>query len=111
MNAAQGHDLMTVLGLTAKDTSTALALFYVAYVIFDCPSNLVMAKLSPRIWMARIVIATGVIGTCFAAVQSAWSVKYKFRKPYYRLQLTTLGCFGFYLVSSLPACGRECHTT
>ncbi|EFQ32378.1 major facilitator superfamily transporter [Colletotrichum graminicola M1.001] len=75
MNAAQGHDLMTVLGLTARDTSTALALFYVAYVIFDCPSNLVMAKLSPRIWMARIVIATGIIGTCFAAVQSAWSVK------------------------------------
>ncbi|UQC85652.1 major facilitator superfamily transporter [Colletotrichum lupini] len=75
MNAAQGHDLMSVLGLTAKDTSTALALFYVAYVIFDCPSNLVMAKLSPRIWMARIVIATGIIGTCFAAVQSAWSVK------------------------------------
>ncbi|KZL68638.1 major facilitator superfamily transporter [Colletotrichum incanum] len=75
MNAAQGHDLMTVLGLTARDTSTALALFYVAYVIFDCPSNLVMAKLSPRIWMARIVIATGIIGTCFAAVHSAWSVK------------------------------------
>ncbi|KAK2015259.1 major facilitator superfamily transporter [Colletotrichum eremochloae] len=75
MNAAQGHDLMTVLGLTARDTSTALALFYVAYVIFDCPSNLIMAKLSPRIWMARIVIATGIIGTCFAAVQSAWSVK------------------------------------
>ncbi|CCF35595.1 major facilitator superfamily transporter [Colletotrichum higginsianum] len=75
MNAAQGHDLMSVLGLSARDTSTALALFYVAYVIFDCPSNLVMAKLSPRIWMARIVIATGIIGTCFAAVQSAWSVK------------------------------------
>ncbi|KAK2055951.1 major facilitator superfamily transporter [Colletotrichum caudatum] len=75
MNAAQGHDLMTVLGLTPRDTSTALALFYVAYVIFDCPSNLVMAKLSPRIWMARIVIATGIIGTCFTAVQSAWSLK------------------------------------
>src|SRR6187549_1890191 len=38
MNRAQGHDLMTMLSLTAKDTSTALALFYVAYVIFDFPS-------------------------------------------------------------------------
>lgn len=66
---------MTVLGLTAKDTSTALALFYVAYVIFDFPSNLVMSKLSPRLWMARIVFATGVVGTCFAAVNDAWSVK------------------------------------
>ncbi|EHA56657.1 hypothetical protein MCOR27_004401 [Pyricularia oryzae] len=75
MNKSAGHDLMTVLNLTPRDTSTALSLFYVAYVIFDCPSNLVMSKLSPRVWMARIVFAVGVIGTCFAAVQDAWSVK------------------------------------
>ncbi|KAF5008924.1 hypothetical protein FDECE_4819 [Fusarium decemcellulare] len=75
MNKDKGHDLMTVLGMSAKDTSTALALFYVAYVIFDFPSNLVMSKLSPRLWMARIVFATGVVGTCFAAVNDPWSVK------------------------------------
>ncbi|KAL1865051.1 hypothetical protein Daus18300_007398 [Diaporthe australafricana] len=75
MNTAQGHDLMSVLHLTARDTSTALALFYVSYVIFDCPSNLVMSRLSPRVWMARIVFAVGVIGMCFAAVRAAWSVK------------------------------------
>lgn len=66
---------MQVLNLTARDTSTALALFYVSYVIFDCPSNLLMSRLSPRVWMARIVAAVGVIGMCFAAVRAAWSVK------------------------------------
>ncbi|KXX76524.1 Vitamin H transporter 1 [Madurella mycetomatis] len=75
MNRAAGHDLATVLGLSARDTSTALALFYVSYVIFDLPSNLVMSRLSPRVWMARIVTAVGVVGTCFAAVQDPWSVK------------------------------------
>lgn len=75
MNAEVGHDLMTVLNLTPRDTSTALALFYVAYVIFDFPSNLVMTRVSPRAWMARIVIATGVIGACFTAAQAAWSIK------------------------------------
>ncbi|KAH8199936.1 hypothetical protein TruAng_005875 [Truncatella angustata] len=76
MNAAAGHDLMQVLNLTSKDVSTALALFYVSYVIFDMPSNLIMSKLGPRAWMARIVFAVGVIGMCFAAVKSAWSVKF-----------------------------------
>ena len=75
MNKDVGHDIVTVLGLTARDTSTALALFYVSYVIFDLPSNLIMSRLSPRVWMARIVFAVGIIGTCFTAVQSAWSVK------------------------------------
>ncbi|KAI9163021.1 Vitamin H transporter [Paramyrothecium foliicola] len=75
MNSDKKHDLMSVLGLTDKDTSTALALFYVAYVLFDCPSNLLMSKLSPRAWMARIVFATSLVGACFAAVQDPWSVK------------------------------------
>jgi MFS family permease len=76
MNTSTKHDLMSVLHLTSKDTSTALALFYVSYVLFDFPSNLVMSRLSPRVWMARIVFAVGVIGCCFAAVQAAWSVKF-----------------------------------
>ncbi|KAI0164447.1 MFS general substrate transporter [Hypoxylon sp. FL1284] len=76
MNADVGHDLITKLGLSSNDVSTALALFYVSYVIFDCPSNLIMSKLSPRIWMARIVFAVGVIGACFTAVQAAWSLKF-----------------------------------
>jgi fucose permease len=74
MNSSSGHSLSQVLHLTAKQTSTALALFYVAYVIFDCPSNLVMTRLSPRVWMARIVLAVGIIGACFAAVKAAWSL-------------------------------------
>lgn len=74
MNESAGHDLAQVLNLTAKQTSTALALFYVAYVVFDLPSNLVMTKLSPRVWMSRIVLAVGIIGACFAAVKAAWSL-------------------------------------
>ena len=75
MNKTTQHDLASVLGLSARDTSTALALFYVSYVLFDLPSNLVMSRLSPRVWMARIVFAVGVVGTCFTAVQDAWSLK------------------------------------
>jgi fucose permease len=74
MNNTSGHDLEQVLRLTAKETSTALALFYVAYVVFDFPSNLIMARLGPRVWMSRIVLAVGVIGSCFAAVKAAWSL-------------------------------------
>ncbi|RYP57712.1 hypothetical protein DL769_009326 [Monosporascus sp. CRB-8-3] len=71
MNADVGHDLMTVLGLTPRDVSTTLTLFYVSYVIFDCPSNLIMSKLSPRVWMSRIVFAVSasVVGLVSAGFQ------------------------------------------
>ncbi|KAL8664744.1 MAG: hypothetical protein Q9168_007843 [Polycauliona sp. 1 TL-2023] len=73
MNLAEGHDLASELNITPKQISTGLALFYVCYVIFDLPSNLVMTRLSPRIWMSRIVIAVGIIGSCMAAMKAAWS--------------------------------------
>jgi MFS family permease len=74
MNSAQGHDLSDVLNLTPKQVSTGLALFYVCYVIFDCPSNLIMSKLSPHVWMSRIVLSVGIIGTCMTAMKAAWSL-------------------------------------
>ena len=74
MNKKQGHDLAQKLHLTEKQISTGLALFYVCYVLFDCPSNLIMSRLSPRVWMSRIVIGVGIIGSCMAAMKAAWSL-------------------------------------
>ncbi|KAH8701930.1 putative MFS transporter [Talaromyces proteolyticus] len=73
MNADAHHDLASVVHLTPHQISTGLALFYVCYVIFDVPSNLVMTKLSPHVWMSRIVISVGVIGACLTAMKAAWS--------------------------------------
>jgi fucose permease len=74
MNAKDGHSLSQVLHLTPKQVSTGLALFYVCYVLFDCPSNLLMSKLSPHVWMSRIVVGVGIIGACMAAMKAAWSL-------------------------------------
>ena len=73
MNIRTHHTLAEVLHLTPHEVSTGLALFYVCYVIFDLPSNLIMTRLSPRAWMSRIVIGVGIIGSCLAAVKAEWS--------------------------------------
>lgn len=74
MNSAEGHDLASELNLTPHEISTGLALFYVCYVVFEIPSNLVMTKLSPHVWMSRIVLSVGIIGACMAAMRAAWSL-------------------------------------
>ena len=73
MNADVGHDLGSVLHISPHQVSTGLALFYVCYVVFDLPSNLIMTRLSPQVWMSRIVVSVGVIGSCMAAMKAAWS--------------------------------------
>lgn len=74
MNEDSQHDLGTVLHATPHQISTGLALFYVCYVVFDLPSNLIMTRLRPHVWMSRIVISVGVIGACMAGMQRAWSL-------------------------------------
>ena len=73
MNLEKKHDLKSELNLKPKQVSTGLALFYVCYVLFDLPSNLIMTRLGPRVWMSRIVIGVGIIGSCMAAMKAAWS--------------------------------------
>jgi MFS family permease len=73
MNTTNGHDLASYLNLTAHQVSTGLALFYASYVVLEIPSNLAMSKLSPSVWLARIVISVGVIGTAMVGMRSAAS--------------------------------------
>lgn len=71
MNRSQGHSLSQRLSLTAKDISTASALYYVGYIIFDVPMNLIMTRVSPQSWLARIVITVGVVYSCYHALDSS----------------------------------------
>ncbi|KAI9758952.1 MAG: hypothetical protein M4579_002692 [Chaenotheca gracillima] len=70
MNIEQHHDIGSVLHLTPHQISTGLALFYVCYVLFDLPANLVMTVLRPNVWLARIVIGVGIVGTCLTAMRA-----------------------------------------
>lgn len=73
MNIDTGHDLADVLNLSEHQISTGLALFYASYVVLELPSNLVMSKLEPSVWLARIVISVGIIGTAMVGMKSAAS--------------------------------------
>lgn len=74
MNTSQGHSLVQKLGLTSKDTSTASALYFVGYIIFDVPMNLIMTKVSPQSWLARIVITVGLVYSCYTSLSSSRSL-------------------------------------
>lgn len=75
MNRSEGHSLGQRLGLTSHDTSTAAALYYVGYIIFDVPMNLVMTRVSPQSWLARIVITVGLVYTCYHALKTPAALK------------------------------------
>ncbi|KAF3910698.1 hypothetical protein ABW21_db0207654 [Orbilia brochopaga] len=73
MNTDTGDSLSQRLHLSGHQISTGVALFYVCYVVFDLPSNLIMSKLSPHVWLSRIVLCVGIVGACHAALSAVWN--------------------------------------
>lgn len=56
------------LGLTASQFGFGSGLFFVGYFLFEIPSNLLMLKFGPRVWIARIMITWGLISIATAFV-------------------------------------------
>src|SRR6476646_6890918 len=50
------------LGLTQAAFGLGGGLFYIAYIIFEVPSNLAMQKVGARVWIARIMVSWGMVG-------------------------------------------------
>src|SRR6202040_3644481 len=47
--------------------------FFLAYFIFEVPSNLIMEKVGARRWIARIMVSWGIVAAAMALVTGPWS--------------------------------------
>lgn len=64
------------IGISATLFGFGTSLFFVAYVLFEMPSNIAMEKFGARRWIARIMITWGVVGflSAFAVGPISFSV-------------------------------------
>jgi D-galactonate transporter len=61
------------LGLSAKVYGLGAGIFFLGYIAFEIPSNMMLHKVGPRIWIARILVTWGIVGCAMAAIQGATS--------------------------------------
>jgi MFS transporter, ACS family, tartrate transporter len=61
------------LGLSAAVFGLGSSLFFVAYFLFEVPSNLALEKFGARRWIARIMITWGMVSACMAFVVGPYS--------------------------------------
>ena len=54
------------LGLSQAAFGLGGALFFIAYVAFEIPSNMALQKLGARLWIARIMVTWGIVGALAA---------------------------------------------
>lgn len=58
------------LGLSASMYGLGVAMFYISYIIFEIPSNIIMTRVGARVWIARIMITWGIVSAGLSLVQT-----------------------------------------
>ena len=61
------------LGLSATQYGLAAGLFFAGYVAFGVPSNLILARIGARVWIAIIMVCWALASLCNALVTGAQS--------------------------------------
>jgi ACS family tartrate transporter-like MFS transporter len=67
------------LGFSAAVYGFGAGIFFIGYFIFEVPSNVLLAKVGARVWIARILITWGIISGCTALISgpiSFYSVRF-----------------------------------
>jgi ACS family tartrate transporter-like MFS transporter len=62
------------LQLSLAQYGVAASIFYVGYLLFEIPSNFVLARMGARLWLARIMITWGAVVVANAFVRDSTSL-------------------------------------
>jgi len=90
------------LGLTATQYGRGAGIFFLAYCLFELPSNLALYRFGARLWIARIMITWGLLSVAMAFIGGVWS----FYIMRFLLGVAEAGFFpgiAFYLAAWFPA--------
>ncbi|GAA2410646.1 MFS transporter [Actinomadura vinacea] len=63
------HHLEADLGIGAAAYGLGAGLFFIAYVLFELPSNALMDRFGPRLWLSRICVTWGLVSALMFLVQ------------------------------------------
>jgi ACS family tartrate transporter-like MFS transporter len=64
-------DMNRDLGFSAAVYGLGSGIFFLSYTLFEVPSNLILARVGVRIWIARIMFTWGLLATAMIFVNSA----------------------------------------
>ncbi|KAK9829015.1 hypothetical protein WJX72_003413 [[Myrmecia] bisecta] len=60
------------LGFSDRVYGTGSGMFFVGYLLFQVPSNLVLVRIGARRWLAAIILAWGLVAALFAVLRTPW---------------------------------------
>lgn len=133
---ARIEGLVDDIHITGNEYLTGLTLFFVGYVLFEVPCNIILKLWTPRMWLPTITLAWGVVSTLMGVIENKagffavrfflgvsesglfpgivyyFSLWYKREERHYRVALffsaaALAGAFGGILAWGIHQCGLQ----
>ncbi|KAH8772270.1 putative MFS transporter [Hyaloscypha sp. PMI_1271] len=67
---AKTYGLETSLKMTDHQYDTGLAVYYATYIASEIPSNLVLRRISPKIWLPALTVMWGIVTMCLGFIKN-----------------------------------------
>jgi MFS family permease len=61
------------IGLSAAAYGFGASVFFIGYALFEVPSNIILARVGARRWIARIAITWGLVSCAMLLARGQWS--------------------------------------
>lgn len=62
--------MLNELNMSTNEYNWVQSIYFISYIVFEVPSNLLQKRLTPRLWQSRIMLTWGIVLACHAAVQN-----------------------------------------
>ncbi|KAL5363176.1 major facilitator superfamily domain-containing protein [Aspergillus floccosus] len=79
LQVGEDRNVLNELKMTANEYNWVQSIYFISYIVFEVPSNLLLKRLTPRIWQSRIMLSWGIVLACHAAAQNKetlWALRF-----------------------------------
>lgn len=70
MANARIEGLVTDLKMTGNQYLTGLTLYFIGYVLFEIPCNIVLKRTTPKFWLPTLTVVWGIVATLMGVTQN-----------------------------------------
>ncbi|KAL4881735.1 major facilitator superfamily domain-containing protein [Aspergillus karnatakaensis] len=73
------RNVLNELNMTNDQYNWVQSIYFISYIVFEVPSNMLLKRLTPRLWQSRIMLSWGIVLACHAAVQNKealWALRF-----------------------------------
>lgn len=67
---ARIEGLTADLHMTGNEYLTGLTLYFIGYVLFELPCNIILKRTTPKFWLPTLTVAWGIVATLMGVVQN-----------------------------------------